>query len=111
MKEEDFKSLLSKRAEEAARKAYPVEMVPLNYQDLIDQFGGKTEIDVNTYPRHLFQEGYELAEKDTIERAVKWLKEHADKYIVDLTPTYPDAPVNIIVGGMCWEDLKKAMEE
>ena len=52
------------RAEEAALKAYPVKMTPLVYQDLIDQFGGKTEIDVNTYPRCLFQEAYEQAEKD-----------------------------------------------
>lgn len=53
-----------------------------------------------------FQEGYEQAEKATIERAIAWLKEHANDYIVDLTPTYPDAPVNIIVGGRCWDDLK-----
>lgn len=56
---------MSKRSEEAALKAYPVEMTPLNYQDLIEQFG-KTEIDVKTYPRTLFQEGYEQAEKDII---------------------------------------------
>lgn len=55
---------MSKRAEEAALKAYPVEMTPLNYQDLIEQFGGKTEIDTNSYPRLLFREGYEQAEKD-----------------------------------------------
>ena len=58
-----------------------------------------------------FLKGYEQAEKDTIERAVAWLKEHADRYIVDLTPTYPDAPVNFIIGGMCWEDLKAHLEE
>ncbi|MBR4756456.1 MAG: hypothetical protein IK076_05895 [Bacteroidales bacterium] len=52
------------KAEQRAFEAYPVDMHPLNYQDLIDQFGGKTEIDVNTYPRCLFQEGYEQAEKD-----------------------------------------------
>ena len=52
------------KAEEAALKAYPVNMTPLNYQDLIEQFEGKTEVDVNTYPRCLFQEGYEQAEKD-----------------------------------------------
>ena len=57
---------MSKRAEEKALEAYPVKMTPLVYQDLIDQFGGKTEIDVNTYPRCLFQEGYERAEKDII---------------------------------------------
>lgn len=55
---------MSKRAEEKALEAYPVKMTPLVYQDLIDQFGGKTEIDVNTYPRCLFQESYEQAEKD-----------------------------------------------
>lgn len=55
---------MSKKSEEAALKAYPVKMTPLVYQDLIDQFGGKTEIEVNTYPRCLFQEGYEQAEKD-----------------------------------------------
>ena len=52
------------KAEERALEAYPVDIQPLVYQDLIEQFGGKTEIDVNTYPRCLFQEGYEQAEKD-----------------------------------------------
>lgn len=99
------------RAEQRALEVYPIKMTPLVYQDLIDQFGGKTEIDVNTYPRCLFQEGYEQAEKDTIERAIAWLKDNANKYIVDLTETYPDAPVNIIVGGMCWEDLTKYLKE
>ena len=55
---------MSSKAEQRALEVYSVEMRPLNYQDLIDQFGGKTEIDVNTYPRCLFQEGYEQAEKD-----------------------------------------------
>ena len=55
---------MSKRAEKRALGAYPVNMTPLNYQDLIELFGGKTEIDVNTYPRRLFQDGYEQAEKD-----------------------------------------------
>lgn len=55
---------MSKRAEERALEFYPMNMTPLVYQDLIDQFGGKTEIDVNTYPRCLFQQGYEQAEKD-----------------------------------------------
>lgn len=55
---------MSKSAEEAALKAYPVQMTPLNYQDLIEEYGGKTEIDINTYARRLFLEGYEQAEKD-----------------------------------------------
>jgi hypothetical protein len=57
-----------------------------------------------------YRVGYEQAEKDTIERAVAWLKEHANDYIVDLTPTYPDAPSDIIIGGKCWDDLKEYME-
>lgn len=57
-----------------------------------------------------FIQGYEQAEKETIERAIAWLKENANKYIVDLTPTYPDAPANIIVGGMCWEHLKDYLQ-
>jgi len=65
------------KAEEAALKAYPVNMTPLNYQDLIEQFGGKTEIDVNTYPRCQFQEGYEQAEKDLAQDF------HADTLIGD----------------------------
>lgn len=88
---------MSKRAEEAALKAYPVEMCPLNYQDLIDQFGGKTEIDVHTYPRCLFQEGYEQAEKDTIERAVDWLKDYVKYFEI-----YDEKGV---------EEFRKAMED
>ena len=60
---------MSKKAEEAALKAFPVDMHPLNYRDLIEQFGGKTEIDINTYPRRLFQQGYEQAEEDL---ALSW---------------------------------------
>ena len=54
------------KAEEAALKVYPVDMQPLVYQDLIEQFGGKTEVDVNIYQRRFFQEGYEQAEKDLV---------------------------------------------
>ena len=54
---------------------------------------------------------YEQAEKDTIERAVEWLKVHAEDYIVNMTGSYPDAPFNAIIGGKCWDELKKAMKE
>lgn len=90
------------RAEIASLEAYPLRFdLP---DDLLRRMlhGGE---------RKYFQEGYERAEKDTIERAIAWLEKHANDYIVDLTPTYPDAPSQIIIGGKCWEDLKKAMEE
>lgn len=93
---------MSKRAEEAALKAYPPET--RKAFELLPK-------DWNKPLRTACVKGYELAEKDTIERAIAWLKEHANEYIVDLTPTYPDAPVNIIVGGKCWEDLKEYLEE
>lgn len=70
------------KAEEAALKAYPVEITPLNYQDLIDQFGGKTEIDVNTYPRFLFQHGYEQSQQDII--AI--IQSRIDKILGDAQP-------------------------
>ena len=72
---------------------------------------GPLPVELNIKERQLFIEGYEQAEKDTIERAVEWLEANANKYIVDLTPTYPDAPQELVIGGMCWEDLKKAMEK
>lgn len=85
---------MSKRAEAAALKAYQSDVYS----------GGES-------CRRAYKEGYEQAEKDTIERAIAWLEENANEYIVDLTPTYPDAPPQFIIGGMCWENLKKAMDD
>lgn len=95
------------KAEQRALEAYPVKSVP--YYGLT--VNAVTNMDANEKNRSVFQFGYEQAEKDLIERAIAWLKEHANDYIVDLTPTYPDAPVNIIVGGKCWDDLKEYLEE
>lgn len=93
------------KASEAALKAYPVEMTPLNYQDLIDQFGGKTEIDVNTYPRCLFQMGYEQAEKDILSQITK---EHIDglKWIERSNITSQPVPYH----KYC-KDLHKTLED
>lgn len=90
---------MSKRSEEAALKAYPNDsFVSVEYADMCRSF---------------FQEGYELAEKDTLERVILWLKNNANKYIVDIGLGYGEHGRNmeLIVGGKCWEDLKKAMEE
>ena len=95
------------RAEEAALEAYPITMVRRRYDGIARS---DDPYDSNLHDRYCFRRGYEAAEKETIERAIAWLKENANKYIVDLTPTYPDAPVNIIVGGMCWEHLKNFLE-
>ena len=94
---------MSKRAEKRG-----LEALPPRWRKTRD---GKGKVDSALPVRKFYIRAYELAEKDTIERAIAWLKEHANEYIVDLTPTYPDAPVNIIVGGKCWEDLKEYLEE
>lgn len=39
-------------------------MTPLVYQDVIEAFGGKTEVDFNLLPRSYFRLGYEQAQKD-----------------------------------------------
>ena len=94
-----------KRAEERALEVFPVCKVPFY------GIGNYSEIDANFDKRALYQLGYEQAEKDTIERAIEWLETNAEKYIVDVTPTYPDAPQELIIGGKCWDELRKAMEE
>jgi hypothetical protein len=55
---------MSKKAEDAALKRFPVEMTRIPYQDLIEAFGGKEYVDFNLMPRGYFQLGYEQAEKD-----------------------------------------------
>lgn len=89
---------MSKRAEEAALKAYPPIAQPFQTTSSKDR-------------RDIYIRAYEQAEKDIIERAVAWLKDNAEKYIAQTTESYPDAPFKAIIGGKCWEDLKKAMEE
>lgn len=96
---------MSKRAEDAALKKYPEE------RRVFDSFFGRMTVDHNIPTRAAFIEGYELAEKDTIERAIAWLKANAINYIYNYTASYPDAPYRAAIGGKCWEDLKKAMEE
>lgn len=51
-----------------------------------------------------FKNGYELAEKDTIERAIKWLKEHWREYVWTTDNNIPHF-------GHWERDFRKAMEE
>ena len=90
------KTDMSKRAEEKAK----VFEHSLDYHQAI-----------NMWPEDAYKMGYELAEKETIERVVAWLKENAQRYVVNQTESYPDAPFRVAIGGKCWDDLKKAMEE
>lgn len=99
---------MSKRAEEAALKAYPpTRSAGKRYAKRLQ---GES-VDTHQPMRTLFKKSYEQAEKDTIERAIAWLKSNAVNYIYNCTDSYPDAPFRVAIGGKCWEDLKKAMEE
>lgn len=86
------------KAEEAALKAYP-------------HYTAENITEV-TNARHFFEKGYEAAGKDTIERAIAWLKENANKYIVDIGVGYGEhgRNVELVVGGMCWEHLQQELE-
>ena len=59
---------MSKKAEEAALKAYP--FIPLPQYDLRDE----NPTDGNKIHRRIFIEGYEQAEKDIWDRIEKYLK-------------------------------------
>ena len=83
---------MSKRAEEKALEAYP--------ELLSGSIFGPLPVDLNKACREKYQEGYEQAEKDTIERTITWLKEHINDYIVK------GRDIDFM-----FDDLKKAMEE
>lgn len=62
---------MSKRAEEAAMTAYPpIATIPKMFTE------NGMLYDPNIVMREVFIKGYEQAEKETIERAVKWLEEN-----------------------------------
>ena len=79
---------MSKRAEDAALKAYESDI----YE------GGKS-------CRRAYKEGYEQAEKDTIERVVKWLEENGIGYNYSESSFDSGEPAEMI------NDLRKAMGE
>ena len=45
------------------------------------------------------------------EEMIEWLKDNASNYIINTTPSYPDADFSAFIGGKCWEDLKQAMKD
>lgn len=58
---------MSKRSEEAAMKTYP------NVEGkMYSTTFGTIEFDRNAAERKGFREGYEQAEKDTLEKAIEW---------------------------------------
>ena len=60
-----------------------------------------------------FIAGAEWQKAKMMEKTISWLKANANKYIVDIGVGYGEhgRNVELVVGGKCWDDLKKAMEE
>ena len=94
---------MSKRAEEVALKAYPVR----TYRK--DQGEPEYSSDYNANDRYRFQEGYEQAEKDTIERVIEWVKSNGHLYVNRVKEG--DEYVGEFMEEPFVESLRKAMEE
>lgn len=97
------------KAEQAAMRAYPPQFSSgKRYAKRVQS----EMVDTHAPIRKIFLKGYEQAEKDAIERAIAWLKENANKYIVDIGVGYGEhgRNVELVVGGMCWEHLKQELE-
>ncbi len=92
---------MSKRAEDAASRALP-NYPPETYADKDEYIEVESE---RSMQRAFYQRGYEQAEKDTTDRAAKWIREHWREYVWG-----PDA--DGCIGFGLWEnDFRKAMEE
>lgn len=83
---------MSKRAEQRG-----LEALPPRWRKTKD---GKGKVDSALPVRKFYIRAYEQGQKETIDRAVEWLKEHWVKF------PNPDVPTEIVV-----EQFKKAMEE
>ncbi len=98
---------MSKRAEAAAMEAYPPIYTTVKRHAKRVQ---SERIDTHQPARAIFQQGYEKAEKDTIERAVSWLIKNADYYIGSMEVSRC-LPIKYHVSCACWADLKAFIEE
>ena len=81
---------MSKRAEDAALKAYPI----ISVDGRGERCEGSTAPTSNDFIRCIFQQGYEQAEKDMKERFIQFVHRH-----------YPLSYVGWL------QDFQKAMEE
>lgn len=88
---------MSKRAEEKAMDAWAIYEYREHPKDLY-----------YTCFVDGYKEGYELAEKDTIERVVEWLQGHSNDYI--FRDVYMGKE-ELKISSQMFEDLKKAMED
>ncbi len=63
-----MRTIMSKRAEQRALEEYPILIIQAN----------DDEWDDNEDERCIYQEGYQHAEKETIERSCEWLSRNYD---------------------------------
>lgn len=95
---------MSKRAEEAALKAYPDPEFDGYYDDW---YVSKQSVAI--LDRFKFIKGYEQAEKDTIERVIEWVKHNGHLYANRVKEG--DEYVGEFMEEPFVESLRKAMEE
>ena len=93
---------MSKRAEQRG-----LEALPPRWRKTKD---GKGKVDSALPVRKFYIRAYEQAEKDTIERAVAWLKENTSKHIMGIGIGI-DEPMDYFIPDFVWEEFRKAMEE
>ena len=87
---------MSKRAEERAMEAYPPS---------VNEHSVEEGFDWNEEYRDVFQQGYEQAEKDVIERACRWLLDNYDNYFDE------DGRTTSTLNEFMVGDFRRAMEE
>lgn len=87
---------MSKRAEERAMEAYPPS---------VNEHSVEEGFDWNEEYRDVFQQGYEVAEKDVIERACRWLLDNYDNYFDE------DGRTTSTLNEFMVGDFRRAMEE
>jgi len=82
----------------------------MNCSNEIDQLGADIAAFSEYYP-WITPDQAIIAVEIAREEMIEWLKDNASKYIINTTPSYPDADFNAIIGGKCWEDLKQATKD
>ena len=93
---------MSNRAEKAAQKIFrPINKAVVNLVSKLELINFQN---LRMEQKRQYIAGYEQAEKDTIERAIKWLKENWREYVWTTDNGIPHF-------GHWENDFRKAMEE
>lgn len=96
---------LKERAEKRALDAFPKK-----YASAILPDGQEITFEGHEAERDIYRQAYIQGSRDTMNTAIAWLKKYAKNYVINTTPTFPDAPFQAVIGGMCWVNLRKTIE-